>query len=181
MKKILLLIVVLILGTFGYLVLNKEQTTSDTTTATSTATQFQPTPESATFLFDDGSTTLAHGKSSKIDSGTGLSDDIWLLDEKASGDLNNDGKTDSAVLLARSGGGSGTFIYLAVYVSGPVNYKGSNAIFIGDRISPESISISNGVVTLHYLDRGEQEPMSAEPTLENTKQFVYKNGTLEEK
>ncbi len=180
MKKLLILVIILVLPVLGYMFLGKEDATTDTTNPTTT-TQFQPNPESATFLFDDGSITLINGRRSIEDSETGLSDDIWLLDEKASGDLNSDGKTDSAVLLARSGGGSGTFIYLAAYVSGPVNYKGSNAIFVGDRIAPESITISNGVATFHYLDRGDNEPMSAEPTVETTKQFVYKNGTLEEK
>lgn len=180
MKKFSILVFILILGALGYFLIGSKGKTAETNTNTAN-TQFQPNPESATFLFDDGPITLSNGKSSKKDSETGLSDEVSLLDEKASGDLNSDGKTDSAVLLARSSGGSGTFIYLAAYVSGPVSYKGSNAVFIGDRISPESVSIQNGIITLHYLDRGENEPMAAEPTVSTTKQFVYANGELVEK
>ena len=66
-------------------------------------------------------------------------------------------------------------------MSGPVNYKGSIATFLGDRVAPESISISKGVVTIKYLDRKEDEAFAAEPTVSVTKQFIYKNGELVEK
>ncbi|MDO8565125.1 MAG: hypothetical protein Q7R67_00660 [bacterium] len=110
-----------------------------------------------------------------------LSEDVALLPNKTTGDLNNDEKPDQALLLAQSGGGSGVFVYIASYVSGPINYKGTNALFLGDRIAPQSITIANGVVTVTYLDRGKDEALAAEPTIKVTKKFVYKNGELVER
>lgn len=177
MKKLLILIIILlaILGLFYF----KSQSGNETK---NTETQVSsPTPSNATFTFDDGSITLSSGRSTKEDEATGLSDEVWLLEEQASGDLNKDGKSDTVVLLARSGGGSGTFIYIAGFVSGTVSYKGTNALFVGDRISPESVSISNGIATFKYLDRRDDEPFSAEPTVEVVKQYIYQNGQFVEK
>ena len=81
----------------------------------------------------------------------------------------------------RYGSGSGTFIYAAAYLSGPVNYKGTEALFIGDRIAPQSVSISQGVVTVSYLDRKDDEPLSAEPTVSKNMQFVVRGGAFVER
>ncbi len=139
-----------------------------------------PDPSSATFIFDDTPVTLSGGKNDEEDE-NGLLSETRLLEERATGDINKDGRADTALLLARSGGASGVFIYIAGYISGPVSYKGTNAIFIGDRVAPRSISIDTGVVTLKYLDRGEDEPFSAEPTIERTMRFVYQNGEFVER
>ena len=172
MKKLLLFI--LLIGILWFFFVFKDSTTTgvDNNVATNTD-NFQPDPSSATFTFDEGPITLSSGK------GEEAGNEVELLGEKASGDLNADNKEDSVVLLASSGGGSGVFVYVAAYVSGPVSYKGTNAVFVGDRISPESLSISNGVVTFNYLDRKPDEPFAAEPTVPASLQFVYRNGSLE--
>ena len=137
---------------------------------------FRPDASSAVFSFDEGEVTLSKGRSVSASG-----EETSLLEEKAHGDINNDGKEDTVVFLARSGGGSGIFIYTAAYVSGPVNYKGTNAVFLGDRVAPQSISIRNGNITVTFLDRGPDEAFAAEPTIETTKELVYRNGSLEEK
>lgn len=136
---------------------------------------FQPDSSNATFVFDGEPVTLSDGVSDENDM------QVSLLEENATGDLNADGKADSVALLASSGGGSGVFIYIAAYVSGPISYKGTEAIFIGDRVSPQNVSVANGVVTLNYLDRKSDEPFAAEPTVPVSKQFVYRNGTFQER
>lgn len=138
-------------------------------------------PENATFTFDDGSVTLSGGLGIKKDNEGGFSETVELLEERATGDLNADGKDDAIVLLARSGGGSGVFIYAAAYISGPVNYKGTNAIFLGDRISPQSIKIASGIATVNFLDRNPDEAFAAEPTVPRSQEFVYKDGAFRER
>ncbi|MDB5254405.1 MAG: hypothetical protein JWL80_471, partial [Parcubacteria group bacterium] len=101
-----------------------------------------------------------------------------LTDVRAYGDINGDGKDDTAALLIQIGGGSGEFVYLVGYVSGTVTYKGTNAVFIGDRIQPKTITIKNGVVTVNFLDRKADESFADEPTVNTSKQFVYTKGTL---
>jgi len=177
MKKLLILVIILALaGTLIYLFQDKFVSSEPDTSENETG----PDPSSATFIFDESSVTLSDGKNDEEDE-NGFLAETRLLEDRASGDLNGDGREDTAVVLARSGGASGVFIYIAGFVSGPVSYKGTNAIFVGDRIAPESISIKGGVVSLTYLDRGEDEPFSAEPTIERTKQFVYRNGEFVER
>jgi hypothetical protein len=177
MKKFIILIIILVAAFFGYRFFQGRSSTTTGTPQTNNTGSVRPDASSASFSFDDEIVTLSNGESAGGDAG----EETSLLDEAAYGDLNNDGKQDTAVLLARSGGGSGVFVYVAAYVSGPVNYKGSNALFLGDRIAPQALAINNGVLTVTYLDRGEDEPFAAEPTISTKKEFIYRNGELQER
>lgn len=158
MKKLLLLIIIAAALLF-FMRGEKADIVSDKPTETSS---FKPDPSNAIF--------------------PGIENDAaTILEEKAYGDINNDQKIDTAIFLAERGGGSGVFIYAAAYISGPLNYKGTNAVFLGDRISPQGVSITNGVITVNYLDRKEDEPFAAEPTVMTSKQLVFKNGELVER
>lgn len=136
---------------------------------------FKPDPSNGIFIFEDGPVTLTNGKNSKDDVETAI------LGEISYGDINRDGKSDAALLISQYAGGTGIFIYLAAYVSSPTNYKGTNTIFIGDRISPQKISIKDEVITVEYLDREEDESFATEPTIPVSKKFVFRNGALEER
>ena len=177
MKKIIIIVAILLV--VGGLYFWKNRQDEGPITQPEPSTNFTPDPSSATFTFDDGVVTLSNGKNENDNSG--MLEETRLLEEEANGDINGDGKLDSVVLLARSGGGSGVFIYAAAYVSGPINYKGTNAVYLGDRVSPESISISNGVATVNYLDRNPDEAFAAEPTVPTSMQFIYRNGVFEER
>jgi hypothetical protein len=157
MKKLLFLVI--IIGGLIYLFRGASSTNLNNTTDPDV--QFAPEPAVSAFSDIEG--------------------EAEVLEKRASGDINNDGKLDTVVLIAESGGGSGVFVYAAAYVSGPVSYKGTNTIFLGDRISPQSVSISSGVATVRYLDRQEDEPFAAEPTISVSKQFVYRNGKFVER
>jgi hypothetical protein len=159
MKKVLILILIA-LGVW-YLFFEKNTVEIGPENTTNQGANFKPDPSHASF--------------------SGVEGDFSLLERKAYGDLNSDQKNDVVVLLSESGGGSGVFIYVAAYVSGPVNYRGTNAVFLGDRVAPEDLSISNGIVTVKYLDRREDEPFAAEPTIPASKQFMYRNGELVER
>lgn len=174
MKKLLGLAVLIAVVGAGWYFWHNRETASPAISVQEAGTR--PDPSNATFVFDDGPVTLKDGESSEPPVETNLTDKI------AYGDVNADGKNDAVALIVQSGGGSGEFIYVAAYVSGNVAYKGSNAIFIGDRVSPQSIDINqDGSIRVTYLDRGPNEPMSAEPTILTTKYYVYKSGNLEER
>jgi hypothetical protein len=141
-----------------------------------------PDPSNATFQFEDGPLTLKNGTvTTNVTPNGELTLETDLTNTIAYGDLNGDGKNDAAFLLVQTSSGTGVFFNVAAYVSGLVTYKGTNAVFLGDRIIPKSIAIANGIITVTYLDRTASEAMTDDPTLLVTKQFVYTQGALAEK
>lgn len=182
MKKLLIIILIAIVA-IAYFGLRNSSSNSNTSTIQENADgSFHPDPSGATFIFDNGAITLSQGKYSRaLAPNSVIREETSLTNIRGYGDINNDGKNDAVSILVQSGGASGVFIYLAGYVSGPVTYKGTNAIFIGDRITPQSILINGGNITLSYLDRKPDEPFAAEPTVSTTKTFEYRSGVLQEK
>ena len=181
MKKIIIIAIVIVGAVFLY-TMRDNFLGGNSAPITNKTGAFQPDPSNATFIFDDESITLSGGRNEKaIVPGSTLTEETALTDILAYGDINSDNKEDVALLLTRSGGGSGTFIYLAAFVSGPVNYKGSEATFIGDRIAPQSITIKENVATVEYLDRRVDDSFTTEPTVHTSKQFIYKDGGFQEK
>lgn len=98
------------------------------------------------------------------------------------GDLNGDGKEDAAVILTHSGGGSGTFYYVAAALksSEGEQYLGTNAVLLGDRIAPQNISIGEGTITVNYAERKPGEPMTAQPSVGVSKYLRIEDATLTE-
>ena len=182
MKRLVIIIVVIVAVALAYAVSGHFSTSKTATPAKTENGAFRPDPSNATFIFEDGSVTLSSGQNEKPITPDGvLVEETVLLDKFAYGDINADDKEDTVLLLARYGGGSGTFVYLAAFVSGPVTYRGSEAIFIGDRIIPQSISISGNVVTVVYLDRRAGEALADESTVLVSRQFMYRAGKFEER
>lgn len=109
---------------------------------------------------------------------------IIVFGQKTSGDLNKDGKSDSAYIFTQSPGGSGTFFYITAEVASFTSTNASttktNSILLGDRIAPQNVSIVNGKIVVNYADRKVGEPMVAKPSVGVTKYFVVQNGLLVE-
>lgn len=164
MKKglISVFIIVLILGGAWYAL---HRNRADTTVVnTPSANAGHPNPSNATFDIDDQMITLKNG----------TSDSVSLTNVTGYGDINGDGKEDAAFFLAAQNPISGTLsIYLAAYVSGPVEYKSTNTVAIGLQIIPQSVSIKNGDIVVTYLDRKASDPLTAEPTILTTKTIHY--------
>lgn len=181
MKKLVVLIIIIAALAGWYIWHGKIATPTEEIKVMPTVTH--PDPSNATFIVEDEPITLKNGKAvSELAPGSLSTEETSLTSDLAYGDINKDGNNDTVALLLQSGGGSGTFVYLVAYVSGNVGYKGSNAVFIGDRISPKSVAVSSaGVITLKYLDRKPSEAMASEPTVPVTKTFDYKAGKLEER
>ena len=169
MKKIIVIIVILVAAVLLYTMRDRFPTEEARTSQVSENGLFRPD-------FDDGPITLSMGRNEGASG-----EETILLNKFAYGDINADGKEDTALLLARYGAGSGTFLYLGAYISGPVTYRGSKVTYIGDRIAPQSISIKQGVVTIEYLDRRPDEALAAEPTVLISRQFTYRAGEFEER
>ncbi len=99
---------------------------------------------------------------------------------EATGDLNGDGRDDVAFLLVQDGGGSGTFFYVVAALAGADGYTGTNAVYLGDRIAPQTTEVRDGTVIVNYADRAPGEPYSAAPSLGVSKYLEIQDGQLVE-
>ena len=94
-----------------------------------------------------------------------------VLGEPAYGDLDGNGSDDAAVFLIQETGGSGTFFFVAAAIHVNGRWKGTHAVFIGDRVAPEEIRIRDGVVVVKFRDRRADQPMAQRPTIHKSVEF----------
>jgi len=81
-------------------------------------------------------------------------------------DLNDDGKEDVVFLLTQTTGGSGTFYYVVGALATDDGYLGSEGVFLGDRIAPQTIQSDSGKsVVVTYADRKSGEDFSVAPSV----------------
>ena len=80
---------------------------------------------------------------------------------EVTGDLNGDGRDDVAFLLTQETGGSGTFFYVVAALDLPGGLVGTEGLFLGDRIAPQTTELRpDGVVVVNYADHAlEREPL----------------------
>lgn len=133
-----------------------------------------PTPSASAFNFEN---------QTFVDNSGGNSLNL-STDNFAAKATSQSGSRAAAVLIDNFGG-SGFFYYLVggSLNNGQVEY--SQPIALGDRIQIVSLMVddpmngNNGQVTVNYLDRGPNTPMSSDPTVSKTKTFNFEsNGRL---
>jgi hypothetical protein len=138
-------------------------------------------PWNAAYLVEGRQVRLAAGRAvTDIIPGAASRTTTELYGQPHFGDLDEDGRTDAAVILVRETGGSGTFFYVAATLDREDVCQGTNAVFLGDRIVPQEVAIHNGIVTVRYLERRMDQPMSAAPTLPVTRYMVLEKDRLTE-
>lgn len=95
-------------------------------------------------------------------------------------DLNGDGKNDVVFFLTQETGGSGTFYYVVAAIAAEDGYSGSEAVFIGDRISPQKIARGEDEsVVVNYLDRAEHEAFSVPPSIQKSIRLMFGTSSLQ--
>ena len=136
-------------------------------------------PLNATYVIDGKPVTLLNGKAEvSAAPGSAMKVETTVFGEPITGDLNNDGKSDAAVILVQNLGGSGTFYYAAVAVNTGNTAVGTNAVLMGDRIAPQTEEIRNGQLIVNYADRNPGEPMTTQPSRGVSKYLNVVAGTL---
>jgi hypothetical protein len=160
-----------------------KQTESPATAPTTGATQAVD-PQNATYLIDGKEVALVNGVSEQ-EAAPGSATKIVTkyFGNAVDVDLNSDGLTDSGFLLTQDGGGSGTFFYVAAAINNAGSTQGTNAIFLGDRIAPQSTNVdpnNPAQFIVNYMERKASEPMSAQPSVAVSRTFKLDNGTLVE-
>jgi len=136
--------------------------------------------EDSVYVIDGEPVTFREGKFFTDTPGTGAQPDIHFFGPLATGDLNGDGTPDAAVIIVKDAGGSGTFYYVAAALNYGGEYRGTSAIKIGDRIAPQNIAITDGMITANYADRKPGQPMTAKPSVGVSKNFRVVNNELTE-
>jgi len=95
------------------------------------------------------------------------------------GDINDDGIIDVGFIVTRDSGGSGTFYYaVAALWMSDGNYIGTNAVYLGDRIAPQTTDIRQSIFKVNYADRNKDEPFSTPPSTSVTAYLYYQDGEL---
>lgn len=85
-------------------------------------------------------------------------------------DLNGDGKDDVAFIVTQEMGGTGLFYYAVGAIATDNGYVGTDGYLLGDRIAPQSTTLSENprherVVVFNYAERLPEEPMTASPSV----------------
>jgi hypothetical protein len=103
---------------------------------------------------------------------------IVMTDFIAIGDLNDDGMDEIAVLVSENYGGSGVFVFLAVYadVGGTMTFQTS--AMVDDRPQLNALAIEDGDVFLEVVIHGTDEPMCC-PTLRTTRHYRLVDNLLD--
>lgn len=103
---------------------------------------------------------------------------VTVTDFVAVGDLNDDGTEEAAALISESYGGTGVFVFLAVYadVNGTLTFQTSR--IVDDRPQLNALSIENNEIYLDVVIHGTDEPMCC-PTLRTTSHFRWVDNQLE--
>ena len=188
-KAITAIIVIVILALAGYGIYyyaTTPRTPQEEETATTTPAMLDaPNVANATYTIEEAPITLVNGRAEvKTTPGSETKQLTMIFGEAVVGDLNNDGNLDAALVLTNEPGGSGTFYYIAaalVQANGTTTATiGTNGLLLGDKISPQSINIEDGVIVMNYADRAQGEPMTKEPSVGITKYFKLEGGMLVE-
>ena len=97
----------------------------------------------ATYVIEGEFITLASGSSEKQAApGSAITVKTLVWGTPMAGYLDNIGQKDAALILVHQAGGSGTLYYTVACYWGKEKgaYAGTNAILLGDRISPQNVS-----------------------------------------
>jgi hypothetical protein len=134
--------------------------------ATASATGLQ----NAVYLIDGEPVSLRHGRAKQPatpGSAVMIETTIWE-NSTVAGDLDGDGDMDYALVLEQDAGNGNAFAYLAAAMQGSTGYEGSEVLFLGERIHHPQVSIQDGIIQVHFMDRGPFGQFNQSPTQEHT-------------
>lgn len=117
-------------------------------------------------------TEAAPGSASKIVTRY-FGNEVWK-------DLNGDGMEDVVFILTQTTGGSGTMYYAVAALATGSEYRGSEGIFLGDRIAPQTTESGPGnSVIINYADRAQGESFAAQPSVGKSMRLILDTGSMQ--
>jgi hypothetical protein len=166
-KKILTIVVIALVLTGGFFWLNSYIYEEKQATATDDY-------KNAEYMFSGERVKLTDGVGGTENFMGGASKTVVrYFGNEAHTDLDGDGREDVVFLVTQEAGGSGTFFYLVGALNTERGYVGTQAVLIGDRISPQTTEVHDGLVVVNYADRAVGEPMTAEPSVGRSLRLLY--------
>lgn len=138
-------------------------------------------PKNMTYRFSDTPVTLVNGYAeSAAVQGTYSKTKTRYFGNRIKKDINGDGREDQVFLLTQERGGSGVFYYVAAILNTIDGYVGSNAMLIGDRISPQTTeSGPERQIIVNYVDRNPGEPFTTPPSLGKSLHLIFDDKTMQ--
>jgi hypothetical protein len=121
---------------------------------------------------------LADGKFEQGTPGGADAISVSVTDFVAVGDLNADGTNEVAVLVSENYGGTGVFVFLAVYTNENGTLTFQNSTMVDDRPQLTALSIENGEIFLDAVIHGLDDPMCC-PTLRTTRHYRFVDNQLD--
>jgi predicted Rossmann-fold nucleotide-binding protein len=157
MKKIQIILLVLIIVGIGLIFTQKYWVDGvvNFILQQSVSTLIKSDPLNITYVIEGKRVNLANGKA----------EGVQVFGEPVYGDLSGDGVKDAALFLTVQLGGSGTFFYAVEAIKMGEIYKGTNAVFLGDRIAPQNINIIDGQAVANFAERKPDEPFTTPPSI----------------
>ena len=119
-------------------------------------------------------------KDGRYEEGTPGSTDYFsvsVTDYIVRGDLDGDGENEAVALVAENYGGSGTFVFLAVYRYVNEQAVFLTSIFLDDRPLVNSLAVENGEIFVDAIVHNTDDPMCC-PTYPTTRRYRLNGVTL---
>jgi hypothetical protein len=147
-----------------------------------------PPLESAALVlpgFDSAVVALTDGAGERRDGSGTLVAEAGLTDWRAVGDFDVDGSTEAIVVVWSSGGGSGTFMDLALFTMEPggwmseASWRWRASRPLGDRVRVRALTVDGTLVEVHLTRHGPDDAMCC-PTEQAVLRFRAEKGRLEE-
>jgi hypothetical protein len=138
-----------------------------------------PDPSNATFTIERDTVTLVNGRAEREAApGSATKVTATLDDQRATGDVDGDGRPDTVVVLVYQPGGSGTFYYVAALLNVTGRVTAMPAVLLGDRIKITGVKLDGRTIVVDLLDRTAGQPSTSSPSVASTKRFVVDHGAL---
>lgn len=142
---------------------------------TESPTDIAATAREAAYPMDHlGAGTIQLVGGAYSDTSAGLS---VRLEKSAVGDIDGDGKSDAAVVLASTTGGSGTFIDLYSVIDREAGAVSRGPASLGDRVKVDSLRVEDRAIRLFLVTHGPDDPLCC-PTQKSVETFVLHADTL---
>jgi heat shock protein HslJ len=136
-------------------------------------------PLNTTYLINEEPFALINGSVEKeAVPGSATKNKVSVFGEPALGDIDGDGDDDAVVILVNDSGGSGRFYYAVIAANINGEYKGTDAILLGDRISPQSFYVQDRRAVVNYVVRAPSEDFSVQPSIGKSLHLQFEAETL---